>query len=130
MATTITKYKSEIAKNNLDICRSDLIEEIEKHRSLQWQTFLNSLGPNPLSSTPFWKRINSMRGNKVQTNIGTIIVDGVKLSTDKEKADAFAKRPEAIFQDDNLDQFDKLKKSKLIIFLLMANSSFRTRTKA
>jgi exonuclease III len=111
-----TKHKSETAKNNLDVCRNDLIEEIEKHRSLQWQTFLNSLGPNPLSSTPFWKKINSMRGKKAQTNIGTIIIDGVNLNTDKEKADAFAKRLESIFQDDNLDQFDKVKKIEIDTF--------------
>jgi len=104
------KYKTEESKNNLEICRTDLIEEVEKHRRLQWQAFLDALGPSPLSSTPFWRKINGMRGKKAQSGIGTIVVDGVKLTSDKDKAEAFAKRLESIFTDDNHSHYDNAHK--------------------
>jgi hypothetical protein len=108
-----TKSKDKSSKQNLEICRNDLIEEIEQHRCNQWQNFLDTLGPSPLSSAPFWRKINTMRGKHKKTNIGTIIVDGVKLTTDKEKADAFAQKLEKTFSNDDLNNFDQATKIEI-----------------
>ena len=63
---------SETAKRytELEQLANELIVE---HRIAQWNEFLKSQGPHPLSSVPFWKRINRLRSNKRHKKIETLI---------------------------------------------------------
>jgi len=54
-----------------------------------------------------------MRGKHKKKNIGTIIVNGIKLTTDKEKADAFAQKLEKTFKDDDFNNFDQATKIEI-----------------
>ena len=56
-----------------------------------WGSFLVKQGPNPLSSKPFWKRINRFR-NKPYRGIPTLFNQTIELKTDEEKALAFGNK--------------------------------------
>ena len=96
---------SETAKRytELEQLANELIVE---HRIAQWNEFLKSQGPHPLSSVPFWKRINRLRSNKRHKKIETLIVDGVNYETEKEKADLFAQALEDKFGADTNTRFN------------------------
>ena len=64
------------------------------------------MGPNPLSSVPFWKRINRLRGNKRSTNVANLKENGIKYTTDTEKAEILADRLEKIFGNENNEEFN------------------------
>jgi hypothetical protein len=49
------RYKLKIALAN---------EVIAKHKQKKWKEFLAKQGKSPLSSIPFWKRINRLRESK------------------------------------------------------------------
>jgi hypothetical protein len=112
-----TKYKTEEAKYNLEIIRSDIIYEIEKFKSTQWTNFLETLGKSPLSTIPFWKRINRIRNQKKSNSIADLVVNGELLDNDQKKADAFADRLENIFSDENSQNFDASNKEKIEKFI-------------
>ena len=48
-------------------------ETISKFNQNQWNEFLNKMGPHPLSTVPFWKRINRIRKSQQSQNVGTLI---------------------------------------------------------
>ena len=56
------------------------------------------MGPRPLSSVPFWKRINRLRKNSKNKNVGTLEVNGTKLTSDADKANAMADKLEQTFK--------------------------------
>ena len=70
-------YKTEFTKENLSSTIDCIKIELKNFRRKQWQDFIDKLGPHPLSSTPFWKRINRFRQKKRAQNIGTLLVDGL-----------------------------------------------------
>ena len=87
------KYLREKTKHN-NSSRSDLdylIKEIRfqiiQFESSSWKNFVEKQGPNPMSSKPWWKRINRFR-KKRNNGIPTLFVNNKELKTDIEKADA------------------------------------------
>ncbi|RNA25959.1 hypothetical protein BpHYR1_006475 [Brachionus plicatilis] len=50
---------------------------------------MEKLGPYPCSSKPFWKKINRLKTNNVNSKIPTLITDEKEFKTDKEKRDLF-----------------------------------------
>ena len=46
---------------------------IQEFKHSQWQKFLEQQGPSPLSSIPFWKRINRLRESKRKRKIETLM---------------------------------------------------------
>ena len=65
------------------------------------------MGPSPLSSIPFWRKINRLRGNKRSNNVANLIENGINYTIDSEKAGILADRLEKIFGNDDIDDFDK-----------------------
>ena len=47
-------------------------EAIDAFCYQKWTIFLNRMGPNPLSTKPFWKRINHLRGKSNSREICSI----------------------------------------------------------
>ena len=42
--------------------------KIYEFRSEEWQDFIKKIGPNPVSSRPYWQRINRLRTGKNKTS--------------------------------------------------------------
>ena len=60
-------------------------ESIEELKRSQWRKYIEQMGPNPLSSVPFWRQLNIIKhGNKSQ-NVGSLIHNNLKVSTMKKK---------------------------------------------
>ncbi|RNA18470.1 RNA-directed DNA polymerase from mobile element jockey-like [Brachionus plicatilis] len=57
------KNKTRITSAECNKLTNKIRFEIEKFKSENWNTFLKSLGPNPNSSRPFWKKVNSFKKN-------------------------------------------------------------------
>ena len=73
--------------------------EIIKFRSNQWQQFANKLGSRPLSSKPFWNRINRLRNKKQPNQIPAILDRDSLLVDDDDKVEAFGRKLESTFNE-------------------------------
>ena len=80
---------------------------IKKHMNNLWEKFLEDVGTNRVSSKPFWKKINSFRTNKTARKIPSLVVDGIPLTGDKEKADIFKEKLKNRFAGANDPLFDE-----------------------
>ena len=107
------KSNSEMDKNNLYYMKNLIKEEIRMLRSSQWTEFMKKTGPNPLSSVPFWKRINRLRQRKKPNTIGTLERDGVAYTKDEDKAKIFAERLFETFNENSRESFDVNFKEKI-----------------
>ena len=58
------RNKTEFNKRNLYNLIDHVKEEIIDFRSKQWQKFTLKLGARPLSTKPFWNRINRLKNKK------------------------------------------------------------------
>jgi hypothetical protein len=92
-------------------------EKIADFKQSQWQEFLKKQGPHPLSSVPFWKRINRLREAKRAKRIATILVDGKEYKESMEKATLFADSLEKKFKLDANPLFNDEKKRQIDDFL-------------
>ena len=63
----------------------------------KWDNFVNKLGNNPTSSTPFWRRINMHKPK--QNSIKTLIYENKIFHTNVEKANLFADILATTFDD-------------------------------
>jgi exonuclease III len=86
---------------------------IRDYRQEQWKKFLEKQGKSPLSSAPFWKRINRLRSSKRKRKIETIIINGSKVEKDEDKAELFAKNLENKFKPENNSRFNENKKKEV-----------------
>ena len=97
------KYKKNRPEENKSIYY-EAIESvktaIENFKSKKWNDFVASLGPCPLSTKPYWQRINRIRKKKVTRGIPYINLDSKVLSTDEEKAKAFSAKLRNTFSED------------------------------
>jgi hypothetical protein len=81
-------------------------EEINCLKNNDWKQFILRQGTNPLNTKPFWQKINSIRHNKSNNSIPTIIKDNVKYETDQDKANLFSSILKDTFSDQNDIKFD------------------------
>ncbi|RNA13702.1 hypothetical protein BpHYR1_002634 [Brachionus plicatilis] len=68
----------------------DLKKDIQEFRSSQWNRFLEKVGSSHVSSNLFWKRINNFRNPKTIRKTPSIIYKDSTLTTNQDKAKAFA----------------------------------------
>ena len=76
------KYRSKEAATNYQNKQGEANELIRIYRIRQWEEFLKTQGPHPLSSIPFWKRINRLRASKRRKNIESVKIDGTLSNND------------------------------------------------
>ena len=83
-------------------------KRIIEHRNKSWATFNQKFGKNPLSSRPFWQRINRFRNNKNTLNrkIPTLYHEGLTYETSKYKAEVFSEILAKTFSPNNTDNDD------------------------
>ena len=97
-------------KNVIEIVEKDISEAISKHENSKWENFIAKQGDQPLSSRPYWRRINRIKGNTMTATIPTLKtkVNNVETAhkTDHEKANVFGKRLFEIFNVDNNTNFN------------------------
>ena len=87
-------------------------DQIASFRLAQWENFLKTQGPHPLSSVPFWRRINRLRSNKRHNKTESILIDGIEYESDEDKANLFATSLEEKFKMTNNPQYNEtLKKN-------------------
>ena len=95
---TLAKKLVEIEK----LARELICEFKEK----QWKEFLDRQGDNPLSSVPFWKRINRLRENKRRSRIASLCIRGNTVDSDVGIANLFAENLEEKFKKDSNPNFN------------------------
>ena len=67
-------------------------EEIVNNKQIEMTNFLNNLEKTPVSTKPFWAKINETRNKKNSNNIPTLIKDGIEYACDESKANLFAEK--------------------------------------
>jgi hypothetical protein len=58
------KTNSDISKTEYNKLTSKLRLKIKEFRNTSWLKFVDSMGKNPTSTIPFWRRINKFRNKK------------------------------------------------------------------
>jgi hypothetical protein len=101
------KNQNELNANDLKEAQIMVGDAMDKFSREQWEEFLAKIGPHPLSTTPFWRRINRIRGKGKGRNIGTLKVNGLEVTENGLKAQAFATRLKEVFSNDDSSQFNR-----------------------
>ena len=105
------KYRTEYSAKKLKEYEETVNILIGKFKLKQWQNFLDTQGKSPLSSVPFWRRINRLRACKRNRGIAELKVNDIKISESKAKADVFAESLSKKFSlEENVNFNDVLKK--------------------
>ena len=60
-----------------------------KLQDSKWTKLLENVGPNPLSSRKFWKKINCIRNGKSSNQIPRLQQNGMDFNSDLDKAELF-----------------------------------------
>lgn len=107
------KNKDEETKTKYYLLKNIIKEEIARHREQKWKFFLDRLPKNPVSTKPFWQKINKIRKKKDSNIIPTLYKDNVEYKTDSEKAFIFATKLQSTFNESNVNSFDRLAKEKI-----------------
>ena len=84
--------------------------EIVAYKNQKWSNFLESLGKNPVSTRPFWQKINKIRNknqNKKSEKIPSLNFNNTIYTTNDEKANIFGSILEQTFKDSNDEKFNK-----------------------
>ena len=102
----IRKHNRQEDKTTYNKLKKQITTEISKLRDQAWQNFIQKCNRNPLSSRPFWQKINKIRFNKSNKNIPTLIHNDMSYETDLEKANLFSSLLKNIFSNCPDDQTD------------------------
>jgi hypothetical protein len=84
-------FRSEYATERCKELEERATELILEFKQEQGREFLARRGNSPVSTIPFWKRINRLREGKKRKQVGNLVVDGIEIVLGKDKADIFAK---------------------------------------
>lgn len=76
-------------------------------------SFLERLDKPPVSTMPFWKKINQIRKNKSDSFIPVLIKDGIEYNTKEDKAKIFAEKLINTFNEPLSNDFDNEFKTKI-----------------
>jgi hypothetical protein len=99
--------KDASLKSHYNSLNKILKAEIIKFNSKKWDDFLDLVGHKLASSKPLWKKINSIRQNTTTKNkIPAIKQNGITLTSDEDKAKAFADNLSNIFKGSSNNGFD------------------------
>ena len=108
----IRKHKKTEDKTKYNKLKKIINEEIKKTREAEWNNFIKKCGKTPLSSKPFWQRINKFRNNKNKNNnIPTLIHNNEQFESNDEKAKLFCSLLKQTFT--NNGKFDENFKQKI-----------------
>ncbi len=87
--------------------------EIDAFKNSDWQNFTRKQGFNPISTKPFWQKINSIRGNHSNNNLPVLKKDGKTYESDNDKASLFADILKMTFSDQSNQHYDEIFKQNV-----------------
>jgi exonuclease III len=98
----------KLNKEFLIICKT-IREEIKAYKNKKMNNFVNNFNKNPLSSKPFWKKINVLKNNGQQKDQSYPILlhDDKEITEDYDKANLFGSLLSETFKDTNSNNFDQ-----------------------
>jgi hypothetical protein len=99
--------KDPLLKTKYNLLTNQIKSAMVEFNSKSWDDFLTSLGPNAVSSRPFWHKVNTARQNSDCKRTPTLKVGEVKYVDDKSKADLFANLLETTFRGPDPSSFDQ-----------------------
>jgi hypothetical protein len=98
--------RNKINGENLKAAQIECGEAISAFKQSQWKIFIKNLGPHPLSTITFWRRINRLRNKTQQQNVADLEIDGIKITTNIGKAKVLADRLEGVFSSEVDPKYD------------------------
>jgi hypothetical protein len=107
LKSQINKHKRDsienlnIIKTEYHLIKKIINEELSALKDSKWIKFINKLGNNPTSSSPFWKRINFHKNKNKQNTIKTLVHNNQVFHTNVDKANLFANILAEIFDNKN-----------------------------
>jgi hypothetical protein len=110
------KHSTAVVKTVYNKLTNLVKEEIAAYKNKKWNEFINSLGKNPVSTKPFWQKINKIKNknkSKKGKDIPTLLLNNISYTTKEEKADLFGGLLEQTFKDTNDEKFDKKFENKI-----------------
>ncbi len=90
---TSDKTECNRVKKAIDVAISALNDQ-------HWNKFILKCGRSPLSSKPFWNKINEFRSNTTNKSIPTLTHEGAHFETDSDKASLFSSVLGKVFSDE------------------------------
>ena len=112
-AREFRKYRTEIAANKYRAAEERANSLIGAFKIKQWENFLKAQGKSPLSTIPFWKRINRLRAGKRRAKIADLTHENRTITDPREKAEIFAQELSKKFTLDENPRFDTTHKQKV-----------------
>ena len=76
-------------KTQFNQLTAELRTKLCEFRNNNWLNFIQKMGRNPLSTRPFWRKINKFRSKKNSCFIPTLISNNIFHKTDEEKGKLF-----------------------------------------
>ena len=108
------KKKSPELKQEYNRISGIVRQEINKYESNKWNNFLKDLGPYPVKSSKFWKKINETKKVRQTSSIPNLILDGTEFITDEDKACLFSSILKKTFSENGAESdYDKQHKSEV-----------------
>jgi exonuclease III len=93
-------------------------KDIQEHKNKSWTKFIRKR-PNPLSSKPFWSRIDRLRGKEKKQTIGNLLDENnISYTNDCDKANLFASKLEQTFSETPNPNFNSYLKYEVDNFVL------------
>jgi endonuclease/exonuclease/phosphatase family metal-dependent hydrolase len=101
------KTKHPYLKLLLNKITNEVKALIRNHKEKTWKFFLDKIGPHPVSSRPFWAKINQARTANKAVVFPTLEKNNQFFKTSEEKAHIFSKLLSTTFNDEGNDnEFD------------------------
>lgn len=110
------KNKDESIKQKYNELNKIVKEEIIAYRNKKWKEFVDKQGKNPLSSAPFWKRINYLKKNKTKISTKSmpkLVKNNITYNTDEEKCNLFSNILKETFSESKCPNYDNKHKLKV-----------------
>lgn len=98
------KHKHPESKKMVNSLNSIIRSEIANFKEQKWLNFLLNLGKNPISTVPFWKKINLVRNGRSSNKIGNLVVNGQIINDDNVKLNLFVDKLTKTFNHDPCEE--------------------------
>ena len=76
-------------KTQFNQLTAELRKKLCEFRNNNWLNFIQKMGKHPLSTRPFWRKINKFRSKKNSCFIPTLISNNIFYNSEEEKGKLF-----------------------------------------
>jgi hypothetical protein len=100
------RSRQAVDKTDYNYWSRQLKTKIAEYDDRKMSEFIASVGPNPVCSVPFWRRVNAHRQNKSARGIPGLVLKNRTILKDEEKAQVFQEMLAERFTDSDDGSFD------------------------